>query len=159
MKHPGNATPGQSKPQNSRQIQSSHRRKYPRPAYHRIKCNVCSHPDRAAIEEAFLRWESPKTLARTYGIADSSSIYRHARATGLFSSRRKSLSSALESIIEHAGRVVSTASEIVMAAKLYSQFSDHGQWIEPPKRRIVQRVSAPAPLARQNQSPHEGSRK
>lgn len=80
-----------------------HRRKYPRPTYHRIKCNVCADPDRAAIDQAFLFWESPEKIARTYGIPDRSSIYRHARATGLFSRRRKSLSSALESILERAG--------------------------------------------------------
>jgi hypothetical protein len=131
-----------------------HRRKYPRPTYHRIKCNVCRHPDRAAIEEAFLLWESPEKLARAYGIPDRSSIYRHARATGLFSRRRKSLSSALESIVEHAEHTSRTATEIVIAVKIYSQFNDHGQWIEPAKRRIVQRVSAPdvTPSKATNQS-------
>jgi hypothetical protein len=137
------------------------RRKYPRSTYHRIKCNVCSHPDRLAIDEAFLRWGSPEKLARQYGIPDRSSIYRHARATGLFSRRRKSLSSALESIIEHAEHTSPTATQIVMAAKMYSQFNDHGQWIEPHKRRVVQRVSAPdvAPSEPQNQSPQRASRK
>ena len=138
-----------------------HRRKYPRPTYHRIKCNVCRHPDRAAIDEAFLFWESPGKLARNFGIRDRSSIYRHARATGLFSRRRKSLPCALESIIESAGRVTPNAAEILMAVKMYSQFNDHGQWIEPPKRREVQRVSSPAIVASQapNQSPQCASRK
>jgi hypothetical protein len=122
----------------------SHRRNCPNPTYHRIKCNVCKHPDRGAIDEAFLRWQSPISLARTYGLADRSSIYRHARATGLLSRRRKALSSALESIIEQAESVVPTATEIVMAVKMYSQFNKQGQWIEPPKRRIVQRVNAPS---------------
>jgi hypothetical protein len=121
----------------------SHRLSCPNSTYHRIKCNVCRHPDRDAIDEAFLRWQSPISLARTYGLADRSSIYRHARATGLLSRRRKAMSSALESIIEQAENVVPTATEIVMAVKMYSQFNKQGQWIEPPKRRIVHRVSTP----------------
>ncbi len=161
MQHPGNSAPGQAKPQNAAQKQrAASRRKRPSPTYHRIKCNVCSHPERDAIDEAFLRWQSPQMLAHTYGIADRSSIYRHARATGLFSRRRRKLSRALESIIEHADRVVPTATEIVMAAKMYSQFNKQGQWIEPPKRRAIQRVKASRASfsSSQNQSPHQGSR-
>jgi hypothetical protein len=123
---------------------SSHRPSRPNPTYHRIKCNVCKHPDRDAIDEAFLRWQSPVALARTYGLPDRSSIYRHARATGLLSRRRRAMCSALESIIEKAETTVPTASEIVMAVKMYSQFNKQGQWVEPPKRRIVQRVNAPS---------------
>jgi hypothetical protein len=161
MKHPGNSAPGQSKPQNATQQPPPARpRKRPSPTYHRIKCNVCSRPERDAIDEAFLRWQSPQTLAHTYGIADRSSIYRHARATGLFSRRRRKLSSALESIIEHADRIVPTATEIVMAVKMYSQFNKQGQWIEPPKRRLIHRINASgaSPSAAPNRSPHQESR-
>jgi hypothetical protein len=107
MKHPGAAPPGQSKPQDTR----PKRREYPRAAYHRIKCNVCSHPDRDAIDEAFLRWESPEKLARRFGLNNHTSIYRHVHATGLYAKRRRALSSSLEFIIEHVGHLVPTATE------------------------------------------------
>jgi hypothetical protein len=137
------------------------RRKYPRSTYHRIKCNVCSHPDRHAIDEAFLRWESPEKLARQYGLADHSSIYRHVHATGLYARRRRTICTALESIIEHAERVDPTASEVVQAIRLYSQFNDQGEWVEPPKRRIVHCFTTPipetGPHSTQNQSPTQTS--
>jgi hypothetical protein len=119
--------------------------KSPNPAYHRIKCNVCSHPNRAAIDEAFLRWESPETLVRKFGIAHRSSIYRHAHATGLYAKRRRALSSSLEFIIEHAGHVVPTASEFFRAVKEYGQLDDQGQRIVPSKPLIIQRVSVSCP--------------
>ena len=121
-----------------------HRRKYPRPAYHRIKCKVCSHPDRAAIDEAFLRWQSPEKLARQYGIADHSSIYRHVHATGLYARRRRSLASSLEFILQQAVRVVPTALGIVRAVELYSQLDDHGEHIQQPKPLLIQRVTTTA---------------
>jgi hypothetical protein len=121
------------------------RRKYPRPAYHRIKCNVCSHPDRAAIDEAFLRWESPEKLARRFGLDNHTSIYRHVHATGLYARRRRALSSSLEFIIEHAGHLVPTASEFFRAVKEYGQLDYQGERIAPSKPRITQIVSDSRP--------------
>jgi hypothetical protein len=122
--------------------QPSHRCNRPNPTYHRIKCCVCKHPARIAIDDALLHWQSPKSLARTFGIPDRSSLYRHARATGLFSRRRKDLSSALDSIIGLNGSLIPRAAKIVMHANVHSQFNCQGQWIQPPKRRIGERVNA-----------------
>lgn len=123
------------------------RPKRPNLTYHRIKCNICSHPDRALIDEAFLRWESPDALVRKFGIAHRSSIYRHAHATGLYAKRRRALSSSLEFIIEHAGHVVPTASEFFRAVKEYGQLGDQGQRVVPSKPRIIQLASVSGPAA------------
>jgi hypothetical protein len=100
------------------------RRKRPSLTHHRIKCNVCSHPHRDAIDEAFLHWQNLRRLAETYGIADRSSIYRHACATGLYDKRRRTLSSSLEFIIEHAERAIPTATDVFRAVKMYAQSSE-----------------------------------
>ena len=135
----------QSKQQESRQEHAVSRPERPSLAHHRIKCNVCSHPERHAIDEAFLRWESPEKLVRQYAIAHRSSIYRHAHATGLYAKRRRALSSSLEFIIEHAGHVVPTVGEFFRAVKEYAQLGDNGQRIVPSKPRIITLVSDSRP--------------
>jgi hypothetical protein len=59
----------------------------PSTSRHDRKCSVCRHRDRDEIEREFLNWRSPDSIAEDYGIAHHSSIYRHARATGLFAHR------------------------------------------------------------------------
>jgi len=83
---------------------------------HTRRCRVCAHPDRAAIEQDFLRWRSPEKLARDYGIADHSSIYRHVHATGLYARRQQTIRAALESILERADGCESPDLEVVRAA-------------------------------------------
>jgi hypothetical protein len=102
-----------------------------RDSRHSRKCNVCCHPDRDAIEQAFLRWRSPDQIALDYGIADHSSVYRHVHATGLFARRRATLRLALEPLIEQACEVRVTAGAIVSAVRLYAQINDAGEWVGP----------------------------
>jgi hypothetical protein len=104
---------------------------------HTRRCNVCRHPDRKAIEHEFLRWRSPDKIAREYGIADHSSIYRHVHATGIFARRRKAVRVALESIIECAEVVKVTASSLVKAVHAYTHISEVGEWIKHPTEHIV----------------------
>jgi hypothetical protein len=141
MVKPKKGTAAQSKQQVPNQWNGSSRSRRATLTYHRIKCNVCTHPDRQAIDEAFLRWESPETLVTKFGIAHRSSIYRHAHATGLYAKRRRKLSSSLEFIIEHAGHVVPTAGEFFRAVKEYAQLGDEGQRVVPSKPRIITLVS------------------
>ena len=54
---------------------------------HRRLCTVCHHPQRAAIEIAFLLWQSPAQIARDFGLRDRTNVYRHARAFGLLAAR------------------------------------------------------------------------
>jgi hypothetical protein len=113
------------------------RRKRPAVARHTRKCNVCRHPERDAIEHGFLCWQSPDALAKEYGIADHSSIYRHVHATGIFARRRANLRMALEPLIERAQSVPVTANAFVNAVRLYASINDDGQLIKPPTRHIV----------------------
>jgi hypothetical protein len=78
----------------------------------------------------FVSWRSPAAIAQEYGLADRSSIYRHAHALGLFAKRQRNVRAALERIIEKAGEVDVTASAIVGAVQAYSKINTAGQWIE-----------------------------
>ena len=105
--------------------------------HHRRKCQVCNHPDREAIEELFLAWHSPRSIRiefGTYHRLDCSSIYRHARAAGLYAKRRKNLRAVFDLILEHAGNIEPTAHGIVAIVRAYSCLTDTHEWIEPERR-------------------------
>jgi len=110
---------------------------------HTRKCTVCNHPEREAIEAEFLRWRSPKDIADDYGFNDYSSIYRHARAAGLFEQRRATVRFALEPIIERAEHLEVTAAGLVSVIRAYCSINDSGQWVEPPAHVI--HYASPAP--------------
>ncbi|HXU22270.1 MAG TPA: hypothetical protein VN788_16955 [Verrucomicrobiae bacterium] len=73
----------------------------PEPAlsHHARHCTICHHPERQAIDEEFTHWYSPKTIASDYAVG-MRSVYRHARALGLFERRAANLREALGHIIE-----------------------------------------------------------
>jgi hypothetical protein len=71
---------------------------------HRRNCTVCAHTNCDEIEAAYVGWASPAVIAEEYGLADRSSVYRHARALGLNEKRQRNIRVALERIIEKAGR-------------------------------------------------------
>ena len=50
---------------------------------HSRKCAICTHPDRQAIEEAFLQQSPNHNIVKDYNLPSLSSLYRHAHATGL----------------------------------------------------------------------------
>ncbi len=97
---------------------------------HRRACTVCTHPDCAEIETAFVAWESAATISAQHGIADRASVYRHAHALGLFEKRRRNIRAALERIIEKAGDVDVTASAVVSAVQAYAKINAAGEWID-----------------------------
>jgi len=105
---------------------------------HARKCTVCHHKDREFIDQDYLRWLSPKKIAREYGISHHSVVYRHADATGLRAERRASLRATLENFIEQAESVRATAGSVVAAVRLYAQINDQGQWVPPVRRHIVE---------------------
>jgi hypothetical protein len=107
-------------------------------ARHSRKCSVCHHPDREFIDDDYLRWSSPETIARQYKISHHSVVYRHALATGLRTQRRASLRATLEHFIEEAQNVRVTAHSLVSAVRLYAQINDQGQWNPPTRRHIVE---------------------
>ena len=102
-------------------------------ARHKRKCNVCQHPDRKAIEQDFLSWRSADQIAKDYGIADHSSIYRHAHASGLFARRANTIRLALSPIIERAMTVEVTADSVVRAIELLARLNGDGHLINAPK--------------------------
>lgn len=97
---------------------------------HQRACSVCCHEQREEIESAFIAWRSPATIAEEYGLADRTSVYRHAHALGLFGKRQRNIRAALERIIERAGEVDVTASAVVSAIQAYSKINAAGQWID-----------------------------
>ena len=107
-------------------------------ARHARKCTVCHHKDREFIDQDYLRWLSPKKIAREYKISHHSVVYRHADATGLRAQRRASLRATLENFIEQAESVRATAGSVVAAVRLYAQINDQGQWVPPVRRHIVE---------------------
>jgi hypothetical protein len=107
-------------------------------ARHARKCTVCHHKDREFIDQDYLRWLSPKKIAREYAISHHSVVYRHADATGLRAQRRASLRATLENFIEQAEDVRATAGSVVAAVRLYAQINDQGQWTPPVRRHIIE---------------------
>jgi hypothetical protein len=112
----------------------------PAHARHNRKCNVCRHAERQAIEQDFLRWHSPDRIAEDYGIADHSSVYRHAHATGLFERRAATIRLALEPIIEQAMTVHVTADAIIRAVYVHAHLTDDGKWVELSSNRQTAQV-------------------
>ncbi len=111
---------------------------------HSRRCAVCSHPDRDAIEGEFIRWRSPKNIVRNHKIADASSLYRHAHATGLFARRRREFARVLEDILEIVEESsLDTADVIIRAARLYARLDENGNWFEPTRTNII--LTGPAP--------------
>jgi hypothetical protein len=97
---------------------------------HRRNCTVCSHQKCAEIEADFVSWRSPSTIALEYGLADRSSVYRHANALGLFPKRQRNVRAALERIIEKAGEVDVTSAAVVAAVQAYTKINATGQWVD-----------------------------
>jgi hypothetical protein len=96
---------------------------------HEAQCSICKHAQREEIEQQFLRWTSPDTITKTFGICRDS-IYRHARAFDLLEPRRRNVRFALERIIERAGDVEVNATAVVSAVATYSKLNANGQWID-----------------------------
>jgi hypothetical protein len=85
---------------------------------------------REDIEFAFVGWHSPAKIAEEFGLADRSSVYRHANALGLFAKRQRNIRAALEHIIEKACEVDVTAASVVGAVQAYARINAVGEWID-----------------------------
>jgi hypothetical protein len=114
---------------------------------HQRRCTVCKHPQRVAIEESFLYWRSPEDIAEDFHLADRSTVYRHAHATGLFDRRRRNVRWVLERILEQVDDVPITAGSIVRAALAYARINDAGEWVPPPTQVVLTHTTAPPPSA------------
>jgi hypothetical protein len=103
---------------------------------HERHCTICSHSDRADIENAFMHWHSIGDMADEYDVSRSA-IYRHAYAAGLFSRRNRNLRFALGHLVERVQDVEPTADSVVRAMHAFARVNDEGEWIEPPAHVIV----------------------
>ena len=135
-------------------------------ARHRRKCSICRHPERETIEDLFIHWHSPNTIANYFDdTADDAedagdesanrlritwvAIYRHAYAVGLDEVRRRNLRFAFEHILEQAGDITPTSASIMAAARAYAAcVNGTGQWNDPPKQVIVTNI-----LKRETETP------
>jgi hypothetical protein len=107
---------------------------------HRRRCTVCHHPRRKRIEQEFLRWRNPAELAREFGIPHCSAIYRHAHAFRLFERRRLNFDCLSEQIRECEQSANPTADAVLQAVRLLAQTTLGGQWIDSPRRVIVNNI-------------------
>lgn len=105
--------------------------------YHRIRCTICSHPEREAIEHDFLHWVRPSVITHEYQLGDRRAIGRHARAFGLFELRTAKTQHALDLIIEKAESVTPTANDIIRAVRAHACLDENGRWHEPIRRVIT----------------------
>ena len=101
---------------------------------HRRTCTICAHPERFEIEQAFVRWASPAAIAQQFGLADRTSVYRHAHALQLFPKRQQNIRAALERIIERVGDVEVTAAAVVAAVQTLAKINAAGRWIAPAEQ-------------------------
>ena len=109
---------------------------------HERRCSICQHPEREAIEEAFLHWRSVSEIRLEFKLPERATVYRHAHAFNLFPQRSRNLRFALGLIIEEAELVRPTAEGIVSAIRAYTRLTDAGEWVEPPAHVIVSSGSA-----------------
>ncbi|HEV3482017.1 MAG TPA: hypothetical protein VGR97_06765 [Candidatus Acidoferrales bacterium] len=104
-------------------------------SHHARHCTICHHPERQAIEEEFIHWHRPKSIASDHAVG-ARSVYRHARALGLFERRAIHLRDALGHIIEKAENASITADTVVRAVYAHAHLSPSGQWIKDAPRAV-----------------------
>jgi len=102
---------------------------------HERKCLVCNHPERDAIDDAYLHWYHPHSIAVDYDLPERS-INNHAIVTGLRARRAQDRRSILELILQRAEYAKVTGDTIIHALRAYSCITDDGRWTEPESRVV-----------------------
>jgi hypothetical protein len=111
---------------------------------HARHCRVCAHPLREEIEHEFLRWVPSHQIVRTYELDDPLlptgrgrfSLYRHARAVGLYPRRARNIRTALEHMIESAAVVSLSGSNVLQAIRMFTQMDEDGRTIEGRRSNV-----------------------
>jgi len=104
---------------------------------HARLCVVCRHPDREHIDSDFVHWGHPETIVREYHLGNRKTLYRHARATGLYYLRSRNIRSALEHLIERSADTPMDPSTTIQAVRIYAHINDSGSWVEPSRRLVI----------------------
>jgi hypothetical protein len=97
---------------------------------HKRNCTICAHAECDEIERDFINWKSPAAITTEYGLADRTTVYRHAHALDLFTKRGRNVRAALEKVIERVGEVDVTAAAVVAAIQAHAKINAQGQWID-----------------------------
>ncbi len=116
-------------------------------ARHEGHCTICNHPERDAIEQAFLHWWRPSDLAYQFNLGNRLVVYRHAHAVGLFERRLARTQHALGYVVEKAQNVRPTADGVIRAVRALGCLDQDGRWREPRKEVLIthQYLNAPSP--------------
>jgi hypothetical protein len=104
------------------------------PNRHRAHCTICNHPERDAIEQAFLHWWRTSAIVYQFKLPNRLVLYRHAQALRLFERRKARTEHALGYIVEKADYVEPTADSVIRALGC---IDDNGRWAEPRKHVVV----------------------
>jgi hypothetical protein len=102
------------------------------PKKHESHCAICRHTRRAEIEAEFLRWRSPVTIAREFGLSNRQVVFRHARFANLFYRRNTNTREMLVALIEAGmtGRMKPSPATVVQAIAVLSKLDEKGQAVE-----------------------------
>jgi len=114
--------------------------------YHAAHCTICNHPERDAIDEAFLHWWRPGDIAHHFQLGHRLVVYRHAHATGLFQRRLDRTQHALGYIVEQAESVRPTADSVIRAVRALGCLDQNGRWHEPRKEVLITHQYLETPL-------------
>ncbi len=107
---------------------------------HSRKCQICNHPEIEDLEDEFLNWASAHWIKKAFKLSDESTIYRHARATGLDFVRRENLGFALEKIVQEIDHLEApTVTEVIRAVRTLARLNSRGEWVFPPTPEIPSR--------------------
>jgi hypothetical protein len=101
------------------------------PWRHSANCKICNSDRRAEIEQAFLQWQPPTTIAKQYGL-NRLALYRHAHATGLYDKRGRNIRAMLLSVVDAGitARMRVTSAAVVSAVGLLSKLDSEGRAVE-----------------------------
>ncbi len=110
---------------------------------HRGKCSVCQHPELAAIEADYLRWQTVESIREKYDLPGNS-LNRHIKAYGLDEKLRGNKLVGLEQIMSmgltHIKPEAVTAANVVAAAQLHAKLQ--GELIDRTEDITVQLEAA-----------------
>ncbi|HLW82169.1 MAG TPA: hypothetical protein VKS20_09015 [Candidatus Acidoferrales bacterium] len=114
---------------------------------HSRKCQICRHPYFDSIEESYLNWENVVATCRYFQLADTDTLYRHARAAGLDILRRQNVRVVVERFIEKAADAKVTVTSTLRSIRALSCLDDKGRWTDLPKTHILRRGPDASPAA------------
>jgi hypothetical protein len=115
---------------------------------HSRKCQICRSPYVDYIEQVYLQWERVDLICSYFQLADTDTVYRHARAAGLDVLRRQNSRWVVEQFIEQWRTVKITSSTVIRSIRALSCLDDKGRWTDLPKTHILVRGSDVPPNER-----------